>query len=291
MVRLLARAARRPSALMKAGEAPDYSARRDDGVYNAWMACGVNALFAALLIIAVACGSLAGPGEPQQPTKRLLYLTHTAGFRHDVLPASHTVVRSLADSSRGAFEVTITEDCSAISVTGLRRYDAVLFYTTGELPLDDAQKRALLDFVRAGNGFAGVHSASDTFYQWPEYGEMIGGYFDGHPWHEEVNIRVEGPRHPATAHLPGNFAITDEIYQFKNWSRDRVQVLLSLDPTSVDLNAAGVNRTDRDFALAWTRSYGAGRVFYTALGHRAEVWSDERFQRHLLGGVHWVMGM
>ena len=120
---------------------------------------------------------------------------------------------------------------------------------------------------------------------------MIGGYFDGHPWHEEVTVRVEGPRHPSTTHLPGSFPITDEIYQFRNWSRDRVQVLLSLDPASVDLKADGVKRTDRDFALAWTRRYGAGRVFYTALGHRAEVWNDDRFQRHLLGGLQWAMGM
>ena len=256
------------------------------------MTFGVNALFAAVIFIGLAYGSSRpdGPGEPQQP-KRLLYLTQTAGFRHDVLPLSHQVVRTLADASRGAFAVTITEDSSAISVTGLRPYDAVLFYTTGELPMDDVQKRALLDFVRAGKGFAGVHSATDTFYQWPEYGDMIGGYFDGHPWDQEVTVRVEGARHPATAHLPASFAIADEIYQFRNWSRDRVQVLLSLDPASVDLKADAVKRTDRDFALAWTRSYGAGRVFYTALGHRAEVWNDDRFQRHLLGGLQWVMGM
>jgi uncharacterized protein len=260
------------------------------------MGPGLKGLLATVVFIGLACGSSAGARPdgstgPEPPPKRLLYLTHTAGFRHDVLPLSHKVVRDLADSSRGAFEVTLTEDCGAISELGLRGYDAVLFYTTGELPMDEAQKRALLDFVRAGKGFAGIHSATDTFYQWPEYGDLIGGYFDGHPWHEEVTVRVEDPRHPSTAHLPASFAITDEIYQFRSWSRDRVQVLLSLDPASVDLKAAGVNRTDRDFALAWTRNYGSGRVFYTALGHRAEVWNNERFQRHVLGGLHWIMGM
>lgn len=293
-MRLLARVERRPSVLVKLARRRIIAPWSEEGVYNAGMPCGVNVLFAAVVIMGLACGSSSGPAEgpagPQPPPKRLLYLTHTAGFRHDVLPLSHKVVRDLADSSRGAFEVTVTEDCSAISEEGLRRYDAVFFYTTGELPMDDAQKRALLDFVRAGKGFAGAHSATDTFYQWPDYGDMIGGYFDGHPWHEEVTVRVEG-RHPSTSHLPASFAIIDEIYQFRNWSRDRVQVLLSLDPASVDLKADGVKRTDRDFALAWTRSYGAGRVFYTALGHRAEVWNDERFQRHLLGGLHWVMGM
>lgn len=110
------------------------------------------------------------------------------------------------------------------------------------------------------------------------------------PWHTTVGVRVEDAEHPATRHLPPRFEITDEIYQFRNWSRDRVHVLLSLDPASVDLAAAGVNRTDRDFALAWTRRHGKGRVFYTALGHRPEVWRDERFSRHLLGGILWAMG-
>ena len=157
---------------------------------------------------------MAGTLAARQPPKRLLYLTHTAGFRHDVLPLSHQVVRELAESSR-AFEVTVTEDCSAISEAGLRDYDAVFFYTTGELPIDDEGKRALLEFVAGGKGFAGAHSATDTFYKWPEYGEMIGGYFDGHPWHEEIIVRVEDRQHPATELLPAAFEITDEIYQFR----------------------------------------------------------------------------
>ena len=233
--------------------------------------------------------SLAVALAPRQAPKRLLYLTHSAGFRHDVLPLSQQVVRELAGSSR-AFDVTVTEDCSAISEAGLRNFDAVFFYTSGELPIDETQKRALVRFVTVGKGFAGAHSATDTFYKWPEYGEMIGGYFDGHPWHEAITVRVEDPKHPSTQHLPDRFEITDEIYQFRNWSRERVRVLLSLDHASVDLSTKGVNRKDRDFALAWTRRHGKGRVFYTALGHRAEVWKDERFRQHLLGGLRWVLG-
>jgi type 1 glutamine amidotransferase len=175
-----------------------------------------------------------------------------------------------------------------ISTQGLKPYSAVVFYTTGELPISDEQKAALLDFIKSGKALVGIHSATDTFYKWAEYGELIGGYFDGHPWHQEVTIRVEDRKHPATKHLGESFKITDEIYQFKNYSRGRVQVLLSLDPTSVDLTKKGVNRTDKDFANAWTRSYGKGRVFYTALGHREEVWKDERFQQHLVGGLRWA---
>ena len=145
--------------------------------------------------------------------------------------------------------------------------------------------------MRSGRGFVGIHSATDTFYEWPDYGQMIGAYFDGHPWHQDVRIRVEDKNHPATNRLPDSLTISDEIYQFRDWSRDRVHVLLSLDPASVDLTKDGVHRTDKDFANAWTRTYGSGRIFYTALGHDAAVWRDTRFQQHLLGGIKWAMGV
>jgi hypothetical protein len=146
-----------------------------------------------------------------------------------------------------------------------------------------------MDFVKSGKGFAGVHSATDTFYDWPEYGEMIGGFFDGHPWHQEVTIKVENTKHPATRHLGTSFKINDEIYQFKDFSRSRVHVLLSLDTSSVDLTKKNVKRTDGDFATSWVRDWGKGRVFYTALGHEQAVWSDPRFQTHLLNGIRWTM--
>jgi type 1 glutamine amidotransferase len=248
----------------------------------------------SIAISVAACGSSAvstptkaGSGAPV--TRRILYLTQSAGYRHDVLPLSVQILQDLGRQS-GAFDVTATEDSAVITRDGLTRYDAVVFFTSGELPMREDQKAALLEFVRSGKGFAGIHSATDTFYQWPEYGALIGAYFDGHPWHQDVTIRVEDPGHAATASLPSSFRLNDEIYQFRNWSRGDVHVLLSLDPASVDLNAAGVNRLDRDFALAWTRTYGQGRVFYTALGHEAGVWQDARFQRHLTGGIRWAMG-
>jgi type 1 glutamine amidotransferase len=225
-----------------------------------------------------------------KPAKRkVLYLTHSAGFKHAVLPVSEQVFKELGERS-GAYEATVTQDCSVISKEGLKPFDAVVFYTTGELPISDEQKKAFIDFIKSGKGFVGIHSATDTFYKWPEYGEMIGGYFDQHPWHQEVAIKVEDTKHPATKHLGASFKITDEIYQHKNFSRANVQVLMSLDVTSVDLNAKNVHRTDKDFAIAWCRKYGKGRVFYTALGHRPEVWQDERFQNHLLGGLRWAWG-
>ena len=250
-----------------------------------------------LLLVAVGCGASAPDGETAAPETsvaaiarpRVLYVTHTAGFRHGVLEASHEIVLELAASS-GAFDVELTEDMSLLTADNLATFDAVVFYTTGELPMDASQREALLAFVADGKGFVGIHSATDTFYEWPEYGEMIGGYFDDHPWHQEITVRVEDSTHPATRHLAASFVIDDEIYQIKEWARSDVHVLLSLDTGSVDLEDERVKRDDGDFALAWTRSYGSGRVFYTALGHEEAVWRDEWFQTHLVEGIRWAMG-
>ena len=110
----------------------------------------------------------------------ILYFTHSAGYRHDVLPLSGSVLHDLGERS-GGFTVMATDDVSALTAENLRRFAAILFYTTGELPVSDAQTTALLDFVRSGGGFLGVHSATDTFYLWPDYLKLIGGYFNGHP--------------------------------------------------------------------------------------------------------------
>jgi type 1 glutamine amidotransferase len=158
--------------------------------------------------------------------------------------------------------------------------------------MDDEQKAALMSFVKEdGKGFLGTHSATDTFYKWPEYGEMIGGYFNDHPWHQKVRVMVEDHDFPATKHFPPSFEITDEIYQFKEYSRDRVRVLMSLDPNSVDLTNKRVHRTDKDFAVTWVRNFGKGRVFYSSLGHEEQVWDRPDIQQMWLEAVKWAMGM
>ena len=239
----------------------------------------------ALALPLLSAQQTAPPAAPLQ----VLYLTQSAAFAHAVLGHSEEVLGRIGADS-GSFDVTVSHDASTLTADTLDDYDAVVFYTTGELPMNEAQKAALLAYVRGGGGFVGVHSATDTFYDWPNYLALIGGYFDGHPWRQEVTVRVENQRHLSTRHLGASFRIDDEIYQFRSWSRAAVDVLLSLDVTSVDLAAPSITRTDQDFALAWTRRDGAGRVFYTALGHRPEVWDDARFQRHLLEGIRWAMG-
>lgn len=240
-------------------------------------------LMAAIALALIATMAISGAAAK----RKILYVTHSAGFKHSALPLSQQILKEIGDRS-GLFEVTATEDLSLITGEGLKPYAAIVFYTTGELPITDDQKTALLNFIKSGKAFVGIHSATDTFYKWAEYGEMIGGYFDQHPWHQEVSVKVEDQKHPATRHLGQSFKITDEIYQFKQWDRTKVKVLLSLDPLSVDLTKPTVHRTDKDFALAWCREYGRGRVFYTALGHRPEVWKDERFQQMLIGAMRWA---
>jgi len=261
----------------------------------------MNALHGLVLLSAafglVASSSARIEPSPPPPAHRVLVYTLSAGFEHDVVKRAKPdelslVEQALVDLGRasGAFEAVPTRDASEFDPEKLARYDLVVFYTTGELPLTEAQCRSLLDFVKNGGAFAGVHCATDTFYAVPEYGEMVGAYFDGHPWHEKVRVKVEDREHVATKHLGESFEITDEIYQFKApYERSKLHVLTSLDTTNLDTKRDGVHRTDGDFATSWTKDFGRGRVFYTGLGHRPEVWKDERFLRMLVGGFRWAM--
>jgi uncharacterized protein len=248
------------------------------------------------LLAATALAVAATHAQPAAP--RVLMVTHSAGYEHEVvhrptpgaLSTAERVVDELARRS-GRFEVThvaTRQDVERLTADVVRAHRVILFFTTGELPMAPAARDAIWQAVRDGGGFVGVHSATDTWYAVPEYRELLGAVFDGHPWHQRVRLIVEDRAHPATRHLPDAFEITDEIYQFRDWSRTRVHVLLRLDPRSVDVGRG--KRGDGDYALAWTRSYGRGRIIYTALGHEPAVWADERFHAHLLGAVLWALG-
>ncbi len=221
--------------------------------------------------------------------KQLFYVTQSCGYRHEVLPYSQEMMQKIGQDS-GAFEATCTDDVSTVDWNDLGRYSAIAFCTTGELPISEEGKVNLLRFVREGGAFIGIHNATDTFYQWAPYGEMVGGYFNGHPWHEEVGIIVEDRDHPATRHLESTFKIHDEIYTHRDWSRAKTHVLMRMDNESVDFEKGRDKRPDGDVAMAWCHPYGQGRVFYTALGHGMPTWTDARFHQHLLGGIRWAMG-
>lgn len=214
----------------------------------------------------------------------ILMLRHSAGFEHSYLPNAEVTLKELG--LEHGWNVRTTHKCEAISKDRLKDLDVLIFATTGELPLTPAQKRLILSFVKRGKGFVGIHNATDTCYKWKGYGKMIGGYFNGHPWSEEVGVIVEDRKHPATCHLPKTFKVLEEVYTFKEWSRKKTRVLMSLDKKSVD--AGKGNRKDKDYAMAWCHDYGKGRVMYTALGHYDQLWYKVWFRQHLVGCIKWA---
>jgi type 1 glutamine amidotransferase len=186
------------------------------------------------------------------------------------------------------------ENCGRVNADTLKQFDVVLFFTTGN-PLTDPECKDLVDWVKNGGAFCATHCGSDTLYpakdrKWSlAYGELVGGYFQNHPWHQKVKLKVEDPKHPGATGFKEGDEITDEIYQFREdvYSRERLHIILSVDNSSIDLSKGA--RKDKDYAVAWCQEFGKGRSFFTSLGHRKEVWKDPRFQEHLMNGMLWTL--
>ena len=212
--------------------------------------------------------------------------TKTAGFRHTSIPIALRTIHVLG--VRNGFGVDATEDAKAFSGANLARYDAVVFLmTTGDV-LDTRQQLALQRFVRAGGGFAGIHSAADTEHNWAWYGGLLGAYFKDHPHIQRGTIKVENGRHPSTVGLPRRWVRTDEWYNFARNPRRAVRVLAILDEASYSPGAGGMGS---DHPIAWSHRYQGGRAWYTGAGHTEESYSEPMFRRHLLGGIRYAAGL
>ncbi|HVC90397.1 MAG TPA: ThuA domain-containing protein [Acidobacteriaceae bacterium] len=233
--------------------------------------------------------------------KHILVIGETKGFEHDSVTAAMVAIYNMGRQS-GLWDATLRTDTELLTKKKLGRnaknldyYDAIVFAsTTGELDMDASQKQDMMSAIQQdGKGFVGVHAALDTNYTWPEYGEMIGGWFDQHPWGTfEAPIINEAPDFPAVRHFPKAFVKYDEIYQPKDWSRSKVNVLLSLDASKLDYaNNPRIHRTDHDFPVAWAKMYGKGRVFYSTLGHTEEAWQDPDIRTMYFEAIKWVLGM
>lgn len=239
---------------------------------------------------AVACFAQPGP-----PKKRVLAVGMSAGWQHDSVSDALATIYELGKET-GLWDTYIRTDTQLITrkqlpmnAKNIEYFDAVFFMTTGELPMDEEQKEALLSFVRDdGKGFLGAHNATDTFYKWAEYGEMVGGYFDGHPWNTfEAPIRIDDPEFPAMRHFARNFVLYDEIYQTKSFDPSKVRVLMSLDTTKVDMTKQGVKY--QEIPISWVREYGKGRMFYSGLGHPPEVWRNPDVRKMWTEAVKWAL--
>jgi len=220
---------------------------------------------------------------------RVLVFTRTLGFRHDSIPDGIEAVRRIG---KGRFEVDATEDPDAFTEENLDRYAAVVFLsTTGEV-LDGPRQKAFESYIRGGGGFAGIHAAADTAYEWPFYGALVGAYFKGHPAIQPAEIDVEDRTHPSTRMLPDRWKRTDEWYTFRDNPRGRVHVLMTLDESTYEGGGMG-----DDHPIAWTTTaattpaVGKGRGWYTGGGHTKESFREPLFEQHMLGGILWAAGL
>ncbi|MEM1085078.1 MAG: ThuA domain-containing protein [Verrucomicrobiota bacterium] len=236
--------------------------------------------------------------KPKQPRK-LLVFARTAGFRHASIPTGKVAMVEMGEKT-GAFEAVISDDLANFEPGTIDQFDAILFLNTTQNVFKGAEdeKRlqdSLMKFIKGGKGFVGIHAATDTLYNWPEYGEMMNGYFNGHPWNAgtRVHIKVEPGQeeHPLVAMFGGEpLEFKEEIYQLKDpYDSSKVEMLLRLDPEKSD-KVKGIKRTDNDFGVAWARNWGEGRVFYCSLGHNHDIYWHPKVLRHYLAGIQWAIG-
>lgn len=253
------------------------------------------------------------PAKPAKPRKVLIY-TACTGFAHDSIPIAAKAMEILGHKTL-AYESVTSDDPANFDAEKLAAFDAVILaLTTGEwlrgsdfkdlsaeqqaerVALEKQRQKNLLAFVSGGKGLVGIHAATDSYYErWPEFGEMIGGYFWGHPWRHvrnKVTIKIDEPNHPVAAAFKGqSFELSEEIFQFKDpYSRSKQRVLLSLDTAKSDMDVPRIRRTDNDFAVSWVKPYGKGRVFYCSLGHIHDVFWSPTILAHYLAGIQYALG-
>src|SRR3954453_10908362 len=263
--------------------------------------------------------ALATPGA----LRHVLVLCKANGWVHTSIPLAAKMVEYLGDKT-GAWMTTITYDSAAITAENLKQYDALfLDSTTGEF-LDDpndkvasqARRQALLDFVKGGKGLAGIHAATDSYHTterpaspgaaapaptgtWPEFNEIIGGYFKFHwTYPTLIPVKIDDPNSPLTSMYPARgYEIVDETYTFAqdSFSRKRVHVLTSINYSKMSAEdkakePASTKRTDADYALSYIQRVGNGRVFYEAHGHDEKIYYLRPFVAHMLAGIQYALG-
>ena len=256
----------------------------------------------AVLLVVIACGA---EQTPLRARKRLLAIGDVrTGYQHDSVTHALATIERLGRES-GVFDTFIRTDLQLITkqpvlgpndrninAKNLDYFDAIFFDGTGEGDLSKQQKADLISFVKDdGKGIIGAHTGNDAFFTWPEYGEMMGGYFDNHPWGVfDAPVIIEDSGFPAMRHFPQSFIIHDEIYELKGpYSRSNVRVLARLDPDKLDYSKPEIHRTDRDFPVALAHTYGKGRVFWSTFGHFDEVWDNKDVQTMYLEAIKWSM--
>jgi len=253
-------------------------------------------LFLFASMVAVGLPSSSASAEDAKPAKpRVLMLTQSKGFKHgsvnrpaDKLAPSEIAMIQLGQKS-GLFDVDCTQDAAAdFTKENLAKYDLVMFYTTGELPIAKENWDYFADewLKQKGHGFIGFHSATDTYGNFQPYWDMVGGTFNGHPWGSgsTVSITVHEPDHPGVKPFGPEFEIKDEIYQYKNWQPEKVRVLASLNMAKTSL------KKPYHVPVIWVKNWGDGKIYYSNLGHNEQTWTNQKFLDSVVGAVKWIRG-
>jgi glucose/arabinose dehydrogenase/type 1 glutamine amidotransferase/PKD repeat protein len=243
--------------------------------------CHVIAVCLSLVL-----GIVAVPAAAAQPRFSVLVFSKVNGFHHDSIPAGRQAIAELG--AEHGFGVTVSDDASLFTDAGLAPFDAVVFNNTNGRDgaiLDAGQRAAFERYVRAGGGYAGVHSASGTEYDWAWYGRLVGAFFDKHPAVQPVRIQVDDRAHPSTRDVPQDWRRTEEPYDFRANPRGSVHVLASYDTRSYTGHTMGP-----DHPVSWCQDFEGGRSWYTGLGHDPAAYAEPAFRAHLLGGIQWAAG-
>ncbi len=245
---------------------------------------GAPALSAMILGAMTAASGVCAAGDG--PLPRVLVFSKTEGFRHSSqIDAGHAMIADLA--AEHGFIVESSEDDALFTERTLLLYDAIVFLnTTGDI-LDDDQQAAFENWIASGRGFVGIHSATDTEYGWPFYGQLIGAWFQNHPSVQAATVVNEAPDDPSTMHLDATFEHNDEWYNFQSnpADLDGTQVLLTVDESTYNGGSMGAVHP-----VAWKREYAGGRAWYTAMGHTTSTYSMEWFRLHVRGGIEYAIG-
>ena len=228
--------------------------------------------------------------KPAQPRKILVF-TLTKGFRHGSIPLAAKTLEMMGEKT-GAFSTVTSDDVEMLKPENLAKFDAFCSdQNTGNLSDDPALKMSLVDYVKGGKGWIGIHAATDIGgWKAPEYHEMIGGLFAGHPF-RRISVKLDDPASPINQMFGGKgFEISDEIYTFREpYSREKLHILASIDWPNSHIDK-GANRKDNDYALSWIREYGKGRLFYCAFGHDDQIWWNPAILKHYLAGIQYACG-
>ncbi len=226
-----------------------------------------------------------GLGNPTNSGFKTLVFSKTAGFRHESIPDGIAAIRQLGQQH--GFEVDATEDAALFTKEYLSKYKVVIFLSTTMDVLDDAQQAVFEQYIHSGGGFVGIHAAADTEYEWPWYGKLVGGYFNGHPNNPNVRkavIQVKDKNHPACKGLPERWERNDEWYNYKDLNPN-IHVLCNLDESTYEGGTNGPSHP-----IAWYHEYDGGRAFYTGSGHTSESFAEPLFMQHLWGGIQYAAG-